>query len=323
MPRNRKYYRHNDCILATSRTEEGLPFVASLVMNMIIWGILAKARSMYQIKICHAVFMANHFHMMLVVDNPEHVSEFLRYVKSETAHAVNRLLGRRRKTVWLEGSDTPILLTADDVMRYIAYIYLNPVKANLVERIEDYPGISTWNMFFTGRTLQMFKKFSRSSIRQLPFASLNIKEQEALQRKYLAIESEKAEFILEPYAWLESFPELKTMDLESIRDRIISEVREGERSCAVARRKVQKSVAGKTALRRQSMLKSHTPKKHSKRMICISSDIDLRKEFISIYRGLCEMAGDVYRRWRIGDFKNKIPPGLIAPRVPVLISLLV
>ena len=58
MPKNRKYYRHNDCILATCRNEEGLPFVAGLVMNILIWGIVAKARSLYQIKIYHALFMA-------------------------------------------------------------------------------------------------------------------------------------------------------------------------------------------------------------------------------------------------------------------------
>jgi len=291
-------------------------------MNFIIWGILAKARSMYQIKVCHALFMANHFHMLLVVDNPEHVSEFIRYVKSETAHAVNRLLGRRRKTVWLEGSDTPTVLTSEDVMRYIVYIYLNPVKANLVERIEDYPGISTWKMFFADRTEKLCKKLSRSDIRQLDFASLNMREQEKLHRHYQTIESESFQFVLEPYAWVECFSELEGVDLEDIRNQIIKEVRIGENSCASARRSKGKSVAGPTALRRQSMLKEHVPKKHSRRMICISSDIDLRKEFISGYRYLCEIAMDVYQRWRHGDFRVKIPPGLIAPRMPVLVSAL-
>ena len=320
MPKNRKYFRHNDCILATSRTEEGLPFVASLVMNLLIWGILAKARSMYQIKVCHALFMANHFHMLLVVDNPEHVSEFIRYVKCETAHAVNRLLGRRRKTVWLEGSDTPILLTADDVIRYIVYIYLNPVKANLVERIEDYPGVSTWKMFFTGRTKKSCKKIPRAAIKQLPFAALNIREQELLQREYLDVACKSFEFILEPYAWLESFPELQGMDLEQIRDEIINRVKEEERECAAKRQSEQKFVAGPSALRKQSMLKEHTPKKHSMRMICISSDIGLRKQFISTYRSLCKIAEEVYRCWKLGELKWQIPPGFVSPKLPTLVS---
>src|SRR5690606_34556989 len=111
MPKNRKYYRHNDCLLVTSRTEEGLPIVPTTVLNLLINGILAKATTMYKIKLCHYLFMANHFHILLVVDNPEHVSSFLRYIKSETAHAINRLLNRRRKTIWLSGSDSPIILT--------------------------------------------------------------------------------------------------------------------------------------------------------------------------------------------------------------------
>ena len=222
----------------------------------------------------------------------------------------------------MEGSDTPTVLTASDVIRYIVYIYLNPVKANLVERIEDYPGVSTWKMFYTGRTSQAHKKIPRTKINPLPFAALNMREQEQLQREYLEIVCESLEFILEPYAWLQSFPELQGADLEQIRSEIIQEVRKEENQFSAARQAEQREVAGPSALRKQSMLKEHTPKKHSMRMICISSNIDLRKQFILAYRGLCRAAAEVYQRWKIGELMIHIPPGLIAPKVPVLISVI-
>src|SRR5690606_7274325 len=102
MPENRKYFVNRTAHLITSRTEEGLPLVPSLIMNFIIWCILARARTLYRVRVSHFLFMANHFHMLIVVDDPEHLSPFVGYVKAETAHAINRLLGRRKKTVWAD-----------------------------------------------------------------------------------------------------------------------------------------------------------------------------------------------------------------------------
>ena len=177
-------------------------------------------------------------------------------------------------------------------------------------------------MFFTGRIKQSHKKIPRAAIKQLPFAALNIREQELLQREYLEVVCESFEFILEPYAWIESFPELQGTDLEQVRAEIITKVREEERACASKRQAEQKFVAGPSALRKQSMLKEHTPKKHSMRMICISSDIGLRKQFISTYRSLCKIAEEVYLRWKLGDLKWQIPPGLVSPKLPALVSVI-
>ena len=99
MARNRKYYPNRTVLLVSSRIEEGLPIVPSLNLNFIVWGILARAQSMYGVQVCHFVIMSNHFHMLLVVQDPEAVSDFLGYVKAEIAHAINRLQGRRQKTI--------------------------------------------------------------------------------------------------------------------------------------------------------------------------------------------------------------------------------
>ena len=180
MPENRKYFAHKQALLVSARTEEGLPLVSSLVLNLIIWGILARARSMYQVRVCHFIFMFNHFHMLLVVDNPEDVSNFVGYVKGEIAHAVNQLLGRRRKTLWAEGYDSPIFLTAADVRRYITYIYANPAKANLVDTIDDYPGVSSWQMFIRDTHLSAHKWIRRPAIKRLQLPALSINEQKRM-----------------------------------------------------------------------------------------------------------------------------------------------
>ena len=45
---------------------------------------------------------------------------FMERFKCETAHAVNRLLGRRQVTVWCKGYDSPVILTLDDLVEKLA-----------------------------------------------------------------------------------------------------------------------------------------------------------------------------------------------------------
>ncbi len=83
--------------------------------------------------------------MVFVVINPEHVPEFLRNVKAESAHMLNNLLGRNRRTVWCEGYDSPIVLTPLHALVFISYLYANPAKDDLEISIHRYPGLSSCN----------------------------------------------------------------------------------------------------------------------------------------------------------------------------------
>jgi REP element-mobilizing transposase RayT len=320
MPENRKYYPHNAVLLVTSRTEEGLPIVPTLIMNFLIWGILARARSMYQIKVCHFLFMANHFHMILVVENPEHVSEFIGYVKAEIAHAINKLLGRRKKRVWDDGYDSPLILTVEDVLKYIRYIYLNPARANLVGSIKDYPGVSSWQMFVGGTLRTKHKRQHRSSVKKSSLPALSINEQKQYLKLLEAANYPEYEFVLEPFAWVECFKGLSGVDIKKIKNDLISDIYKEEEKLSKVRREQGKEVIGSTALRRQSMIRDYQPSKFSKRMICLCSEKELRKAFIATYRALCDKARMVYQLWKRGEVHLKVPPGLFAPRVPNLAS---
>ena len=319
MPENRKYFVNRSVHLITARTEEGLPLVPSLILNFIIWGILARAKAMYQVKVCHFLFMANHFHMMIVVDNPEHVSAFTGYVKGETAHAINRLLGRRRKTIWAEGYDSPIILTYDDVLRYIIYIYLNPIKALLVSSIDEYPGVSSWSMFISGNLTKKCKHTRRDDIKVLPLPALSINEQKQLVDKYDNLSQSNNTFTLEPFAWMDCFPALAGVDKEKHQAQIISNLRAEEKKLLEQRKQTKSQPLGATTLRRQSMIKEYSPRKFGRKMICLAFDKDLRKDFISHFRYLCQLARKAYEAWKRGDLQHKIPPGLFAPALPTLV----
>ena len=124
MPSQRKLIVSNMPYFVTFRTEEGLPFPANPLIKHIFLSNMAMAQSKYPVKICHFLLMANHMHLILIPEAPEHFCAFIEYLKRETAHAVNKLLGRRRRTVWLSGYDSPILLDLEVAKRRIAIIVL-------------------------------------------------------------------------------------------------------------------------------------------------------------------------------------------------------
>lgn len=317
MPRNRKYFPHNAVLFITTRTEEGLPIVSSYVNNFIILGILAKARKMYRVRICHFLFMANHLHMILVVDSPQDVSNFMCYLKGEISHAINRLLGRRQKTIWQDGYDSPIILTPDKVKSYIKYLYQNPSKAGLVHSIDEYPGVSSWEMFKRNQYSKEYSKLSRDLIPCLSTPDLGINEQKRIVEDFNKLQLPKYNLILEPNAWRES---LGCNHASLSDEQIIAEIKQEEETLKSNRIKKNKTILGSTALRRESMTKEYAPKKYTRRMICLCSDLCLRKAFVETFKFLSSLAEKAYRAWKSGDFSLSIPPSMFCPRRPEFAS---
>lgn len=309
MPRNRKLFVNKTVLFVTSRVEEGLPFVALSFVNLIIWGILARARKRYQVKVCHFIFMANHLHLLIVVDDPDDVAAFMRYIKVETSHAINRLLGRQKRTLWCDGYDSPIVLTVEDVQRYITYIYLNPLKARLVRRVSDYPGVSSWELYRSTSRKVNCRAIARDSITRVPRRSLNHLEQLRIAEALVA-EAQEVEFVLEPDAWVECFvapTKTGTLDAARLNNSILREVSNAEAKLAPAK------VLGRKALQVEIINRSYSPKSFARRMICLCSDVEIRKEFITWYKGLQQRANEVFLRWKQGDFTAKLPTGFLAP----------
>ena len=282
-------------------------------MELLLWGIVARAQELYPVRICHLQWMGNHFHLILTVGNPDDVPAFMRFVKGESAAAINKLLGRRARSVWCDGYDEPVLLTGEDVIRYIVYLYANPLTANLVAAVDAYPGVSTWKMYRSGRCSRRCKHIPRSAIPALPDAPLSESQERALVRLLKSQSEKESRFLLEPDAWMECFEESASWDKDKVRRRVIKEIRELE---AELLRNPERKVLGAEALRKEDIRQLHQPKKFSRRMICISLDKELRKGFISWAKTLFFTAREVYRRWKQGDYSVSFPPGLFPPSVP-------
>ncbi len=116
--------------MLTSRVQQGLPLVHTLLMESILWSALAVAQTLNKVKVISFVVMGNHVHIIALVEDPTDVESFMERFKCETVHAVNRLMGRRQVSVWCEGYDSPTILTLEDLIEKMAYVYGNPVRAH-------------------------------------------------------------------------------------------------------------------------------------------------------------------------------------------------
>ena len=317
MPSNNKVSIRNTVSFITTRTEENLPFVACLLMNVLLWAIMARARKLYDVTVCHFIFMANHLHLLLVTNDPEHTKEFIGYIKRESAHLINHLLGRKKKTIWCEGYDDPKILSANDVIRYIIYTYLNPVRARLVPSISQYPGVSSWKMFTTKTFTKTMKWYGRSNLTAISSTTPTLNEQREYLSNLFKEAKSSSQFRLDPWAWIRCFPELKSADIGRIKKTIMDCIHREE-----AEIQQNGEFLGAELLSQQPIDKPHTPKKYAKRMICICSDVEIRKAFITWYKSKRDIARELIRNLKQGFAILDFPSGFFAPGGVLLSNLL-
>lgn len=307
-------------VMLTSRVQQGLPFVCTPLMELILWSALAVAQSLYPVKIIAFVVMGNHIHIIALVEDPTVVESFMERFKCETGHAVNRLLGRRQVTVWCEGYDSPSILTLDDLVEKLAYVYANPVRAHRCSSISAYQGVSSWGMFTSGQTSREVKRIRRTFLGPITKGrtSAFVRRQEAS-----AVDRQVAEtltFTLSPDAWMTALPNQTTV--ERLSQRLLQRVKEIEQEMKDIRVREQISLPSDVEVASQAIDTPYAPTTFGRRMWCICRDIPLRIAFISFIKKLRAKAREVRLKWLQGDWREPFPAGLFPPSQPILANLL-
>jgi REP element-mobilizing transposase RayT len=318
MPRNRKFIPPKQVVFVTFRTEEGLPLAANPFMEALIWSVLARAHYLYKVKVLHFLVMGNHFHFLLYVEDPEAIPAFVCRVKTELAHAINRLLGRRKRTIWAEGYDCAVLLTLEDVIAKIVYIYTNPQEEFLVGSVEKYPNVSSFPLWRSGKYTVKAKWIHRDSIEEIPKGVLTYSQQRAIADSLMNSANESHDFELFPDYWMSCFQ--SDQQPEELNRIILNAIREKEREIDARRLAEKKTLVGAEKLRLMPIASAHSPKKFGRRLW--SRDKQLRKSYISFVKRLVNEAKSVVKRWKTGDFSARFPLGLFPPRLPIMGNLL-
>ncbi len=99
--------------------------------------LLRKYAQSYSVTVIAYCLMPNHYHFLLRQDGEVSLSKFINVAFNAYVQALNRQLGR--KGTLFEGRFKHVLVDKDEyVLHLCRYIHLNPVKAGLVSRPEDW-----------------------------------------------------------------------------------------------------------------------------------------------------------------------------------------
>jgi hypothetical protein len=283
---------------------------------------LAAAYTLYPVRICHIIVEATHIHLVMVVINPDHVDAFFRHFKTESAHMINGLLGRSKRTLWCEGYDSPIVLTPTRALLAIAYLYANPAKDNLETCIDRYPGFSSWRMLQSGKFTRHWKRLRRPQFTAITRDANNLRGYTKLAEEILADSNEVQTFTLEPNAWMEAFGYHSPEEQRKLNERLVAHIRVLEQRAERKRALEKKRVFGKERLIAQVFDTTYRPKRKGRRMCCLSEKRSVRVQFIGFFRSLMQKARAVRERWKLGDITVPYPPGLYPPSMPKLANVL-
>jgi REP element-mobilizing transposase RayT len=130
--------------LVTRRCSERRFFLRpSRLTNEIFLYVLAIAAQRYRILVHAFCVLSNHCHLV-VTDQDARLPEFMQYLDSLVARAVNASLGRFEGFWASDGSYSAVEpLDPGDVVAKTAYVLANPVAAGLVRSASEWPGLWT------------------------------------------------------------------------------------------------------------------------------------------------------------------------------------
>ncbi len=328
MARTPRYIRAGRPYELIIRAREGLPFVTTHYMRLLLESSLARTQRDNKVTICHYLWMTNHAHIIFIPQDPEMCANFYQELQKKIAEYLKLLLGKDHISLW-EG--TPVLAelgTERDVVAKIAYIYSNPVKANLVDAIDEYPGLSSWGRYLCClRSVDASMSYEVPWIRQpavgaLPSASLSPGEDRAYTDILRAGATIEHTLKVEPNAWMRAFRITEPEQVTALNAKALALIRANEEESRVQRG--SNPVLGAEALRQQEITKPHTPSPRERRVFIITSDNELRMNYIALVRAFAKECRRCFRLYKEGHITEiPWPPGAFRPHLRPLASRVV
>ena len=323
MPRSRRVVFGNTLYEIVPRAREGLPLPPNETTNQLLTGILARTQRDEKVTLCNFVEMNNHAHQHCIPNEPEQQAKFYMEYQKKVTDTVRRLTKRSRLTLWEGRPSVMRLAELEDAVQRLVYIFLNPVKANLVNSIDEYPGLSTWKAFTTCEAsvdaeVRLKAYWTPvSHLESLPPGNRLSPACDKATAARLRESSDSVEYdlVIKPLAWLKIFGVTDPSQIERIRQRVISEVYAREAKLTKERVEEGRGVMGAQRLRHQEYLKPHTPRKKERKIFLICGNHSLRLTLIKVFQDIFAACHKCYLALKTG-IPHEWPPGTFVPWVP-------
>jgi REP element-mobilizing transposase RayT len=269
-------------------------------LRVITLGILARAKRMYGVRIHSFVFLSNHMHILLSVQDAKQLSDFMCYVNSNLAREAGRLYDWKEK-FWGRRYQAIVVSNEEEAqIERLEYILSNSVKEGLVERPQDWPGAHSVNALLTGEPLEglWFDRTQEYAAR--------MRQEDFDRLRYATVE----------VLTLDPLPCWSGLSGDQYRERIASLVARIEAEARARRESQGKEPLGREAILAQEphskpvrSQKSPAPRFHAFRK-------SVRRELYEAYAWFVAAFKDASEKLRSGDLTAKFPPGSFPPALP-------
>lgn len=82
--------------------------------------------------------MPDHVHLLIQIGDKETISRLMNRLKANTARQVNVVLGRKDR-FWEKGFHDRAIRSEENIVDFVRYIVMNPIRAGLVKSAGLYP----------------------------------------------------------------------------------------------------------------------------------------------------------------------------------------
>ena len=104
----------------------------------LLMDLLRENRAKKRFEIHEFVFMPDHVHFILTPAPVVSLEKAIQFIKGGFSYRAKKELNLPGE-IWQKGYNEHRIKDADEYAQHVEYIWMNPVKAGLVERPDDYP----------------------------------------------------------------------------------------------------------------------------------------------------------------------------------------
>ncbi|MDZ4785291.1 MAG: hypothetical protein SGJ02_04355 [bacterium] len=328
MPRRRRRIISNTCYEICFRARATLPFVAYLIIKLIIGAAIARTQRDNKVILCHDIWNGSHPHIIIVAKDSQQCVNFYSEIQKKITDALKRLVGLNHLQIWEGFPMVAEIADLDAAKERISYLYANPAQDNLVDSIEKFPGYSSWEdfnkcfNFLKAESKKVFPWIRLPSIPKLISPCLSSTQDSNFVRLVTRRNKEKHLLVRKPNQWMSCFGIETDADVENINKDIVRRIREREELSRLKRKVENKPLMGISKLCSQPILKFHVSKKKERKIFLLSSIRKLRVQLIKEFQEFCILCRECYLDWMSGKINVEWPPGAFRPPLPPLVNLL-
>lgn len=263
-------------------------------------GVLARAQRFYSVELHAVVFLSNHYHLLLTVENAQQLARFMNYVNSNLAREAGRLHGWREK-FWGRRYQS-IVISAEESAQTdrLRYLLSHGCKEGLVDRPQDWPGLNSVEALLEGKPLE-----GLWIDRTREYGARNRREK-----------FEQFEYATKETIRLEPLPCLRHLSDEGYRDEVGELIRQIE-----SETKSRHAGNGSRPLGVKAILAQHShdrPRKLKKSGAPLFHAVSraVRRELVEAYRWFVGSYREAAEKLSEGDLVVRFPKGSFPPRLP-------